>query len=532
MPGDRFIELAMAEDRHVLDVLFRHAVEGVTVQDRSGRLIYANDRAASMVGLASGEEMIRANPSDLLAGYEMIDSGGRPVSPDDLPGRRVMAGEPVAEAVVGYRRLGGADVRWSSVRASPIKDDDGNVVWALNFVLDITGEVREERVRTLMTALQGSIGSSLDPQQVVEATVGLLVPAICSAASVHVVDDAGILRSVAPRAVRGAESHFDLLTVPKLQSRLVDSGANILFAEPEDLDMRTYDASPQDFRVACLALRAGERMVGTLTVVASAAVLEADRGLLTEVARRSGVALANALLFSHQHHTADLLQRGLRPGQLPPVPGFDLAVLFEPQAHISGASGDFYDVVPLGDKYLVFVGDIEGKGIPAAASVGIVRHSVRTTAALGHNVDTVFRQVNDVLLAERPARMCTLAWLVIEPGEQPVVSVALAGHPPPIVITAAGEISLLGTPCPPFGVLDSISPTIETRRLDPGDTLILYTDGFSITAEPDTEALARVLKGAESEELNAVLHGLMAGIDTPPRDDVVLLALRVKGGRD
>ena len=58
MPGDRFIELAMQKDRHVLDVLFRHAAEAITVQDLTGHLIYANDNAAQLVGFRSAKEML------------------------------------------------------------------------------------------------------------------------------------------------------------------------------------------------------------------------------------------------------------------------------------------------------------------------------------------------------------------------------------------------------------------------------------------------------------------------------------------
>jgi PAS domain-containing protein len=62
LPGDRFIELATAEDRRVLDVLFRNAAEGVTVQDRSGQLVYANDEAARLVGFQTGAELLETPP--------------------------------------------------------------------------------------------------------------------------------------------------------------------------------------------------------------------------------------------------------------------------------------------------------------------------------------------------------------------------------------------------------------------------------------------------------------------------------------
>ncbi|MGH8945063.1 MAG: PAS domain-containing protein [Acidimicrobiia bacterium] len=77
MPGDRFLEIASAEDRRVLDVLFRHAREGVTIQGRDG-LVYANDQAAQLLGLSGGHEMFSGRLGEVLGTLEMIDEQGDP----------------------------------------------------------------------------------------------------------------------------------------------------------------------------------------------------------------------------------------------------------------------------------------------------------------------------------------------------------------------------------------------------------------------------------------------------------------------
>jgi PAS domain-containing protein len=112
MPGDRFLELASAEDRRVLDALFRHAREGVTIQGRRG-LVYANDRAAKLMGLPGGREMMSADLAAILSQTEMIDEEGNPFPLELLPGRRVLAAEETSKVTIGYRLPGSREVRWS-----------------------------------------------------------------------------------------------------------------------------------------------------------------------------------------------------------------------------------------------------------------------------------------------------------------------------------------------------------------------------------------------------------------------------------
>ena len=160
MPGDRFIELATAEDRRVLDILFRHASEAVTVQDLSGRLLYANDEAARIVGFRTGAELVSAPPEEIIGRrFEMVDRSGSPLAVDSLPGRRGDGGAPVAEAVHRISSTWLAHVlRWSRVRASPIKNDAGEVVLVINFFQDITSQFRREEIRELLYTVYEALG--------------------------------------------------------------------------------------------------------------------------------------------------------------------------------------------------------------------------------------------------------------------------------------------------------------------------------------------------------------------------------------
>ncbi|MGH8915807.1 MAG: PAS domain-containing protein, partial [Acidimicrobiia bacterium] len=197
MPGDRFIELATAEDRHVLDVLFRHASEAVTVQERSGRLLYANDDAALLLGLESGAELVSAPLGEILADMEILDPSGNFLSWDALPGRRVMRGEPYVEEIVGYRLKGAHRAKWSRIHASPIKNDLGEVVLALNFFEDITDQIRRDEEQEVLVSVYEALGSSLDLETNVQALARALVPRVGSWCSVHLIDEVGALAPVA-----------------------------------------------------------------------------------------------------------------------------------------------------------------------------------------------------------------------------------------------------------------------------------------------------------------------------------------------
>ncbi|HSJ34980.1 MAG TPA: SpoIIE family protein phosphatase [Acidimicrobiia bacterium] len=552
MPGDRFIELALDKGRHVLDVLFMHASEAVTIQDRPGELIYANNRAAQMLGVANGDELIVHPTESLISQYELVDLDGKPVSPDELPGRRVLRGEPVAEQVVGYRHPDSGDTRWTRIRSSPVKDDSGRVVWAINFFNDITDEVVQERERELLSRARDSLAASIEVDEILIALARVVVPDLAYWAGVHIIDDGGYLTPVATVHPDSTDQQIVIdqtdqiripIDTPGLEPRVARSGGSevVRFGPGASLEDELPDlaAAVQHYgltHVVCAPLKAADRVVGTFTLGRRGEdprFNSSEMRWIEAVAERAGVSLANALLYAHERETAEVLQRGLVPTELPEVPGMQIASRYRPQARFSGVGGDFFDVlVPDENTLLVAVGDIEGKGIPAAAAVGVARYTLRATAALDPDPDTVMAQMNNVLRHEQPARMCTLAYMTFRFDDAGIeLGVVLAGHPPPLIVRADGGVEPLGEPCPPLGFLAELEPLQHRTRLGPGDTVVAYTDGFAIGAEAPPESLAPLLKGAHSEDLEPLLDRLLVQlqIEEPnPRDDVVLLALRVE----
>ncbi|HXF71231.1 MAG TPA: GAF domain-containing protein [Actinomycetota bacterium] len=141
----RRAEADLERSRRLLDVMTQGLADGITVQDRDGRLVYANVVAARMAGLPSPGALLATPTPELLARFEVLDEDGRPLDPDRLPGRRALRGEPEPEATLQVvdRRTGRRS--WRLVKARPVPDEDGRPAFAVNVITDLTGHKELER---------------------------------------------------------------------------------------------------------------------------------------------------------------------------------------------------------------------------------------------------------------------------------------------------------------------------------------------------------------------------------------------------
>lgn len=554
MPGDRFLELAIAQDRHLFDVLFGDAREAVTVQDKTGQLLYANDRAASLVGAPDGEAMA-SEPGSWLSGLEMVDEHGDPLPPESLPGRRVLAGEDPPEVTVGYRKGGSRSIRWSRVNASPVKNDAGEVVWAINFFLDVTEQIRQKERERILSEVTEALTGALSTKPSLKALADVIVPDLASWCGFHLLDEFEYLQPLGfsfpetPDALALFElvdSHRIDPDSDQLQARVLTSGqakhipkvtAEMLEALEATSGKKLTDVVRRlDLgSVLCLPLGVGAAAVGTLTLMRGSdekPFAGVEIALLRDIAERAGVALANARLFEREHHTAEALRRGLTPAFIPEIPGMEFAARYRPLARIGHVGGDFYDVLALDeDRFALLIGDVEGKGVEAAATVGVARQTLKTTISLMPEPEVVVRQLNSSLQSETHPRMCTLAYILLKRNEDHFDgTVTLAGHPPPILLKADETMTQLGDPCPPAGLLPGIDPKPVSFELFPGDTLVAYTDGFSTRDRPSPATVEDHLRsGGGIDTPRLLLEQMLDGFDKEvgtPHDDIALIVAR------
>jgi hypothetical protein len=286
--------------------------------------------------------------------------------------------------------------------------------------------------------------------------------------------------------------------------------------------------------VACVPISVGRIVIGTLALARGdpdPMLDEADLDVLGVVADRTATILENAGLYEQQREIAEALQAVLTPKTLPSVPGVEIAARYRPVSLVGHVGGDFYDVFPTADgRTALLVGDIAGKGVEAAAAVGLARYTLRSTVALDPKPTTVLTRINESLLEEE--QMCTLAYALLEDhGDRFRVSVTLAGHPPPILVTPGGATKRLGTPCPPVGVLSDIIPVEEEGWLESGDLMVLYTDGFALPGVAPPESLEMALARCDARDpeslLDQLLEVLWAGLPAGgQRDDIAMVAIR------
>nr|WP_229899300.1 SpoIIE family protein phosphatase [Streptomyces capoamus] len=179
-----------------------------------------------------------------------------------------------------------------------------------------------------------------------------------------------------------------------------------------------------------------------------------------------------------------VLQQSLLPAGLPDVPGVETAAYYHTASSIQ-LGGDFYDLFPLGDeRFAFFLGDVCGKGPQAAAVTSLVRYTLRTAALHGLHPEAVLSALNAALLERYPSgdpRYCTAVFGVLEPqGRSVGVVLASGGHPPALMLRADGRAEYLQTPGGLLiGALCDATFTTVRAALQPGDTLLLYTDGLT-----------------------------------------------------
>ncbi|MEU9554630.1 SpoIIE family protein phosphatase [Streptomyces fumanus] len=241
----------------------------------------------------------------------------------------------------------------------------------------------------------------------------------------------------------------------------------------------------------------------------------------------------------HLREALAVLQQSLLPASLPAVPGVETAVHYHTASPIQ-LGGDFYDLFPLGEgRFAFFLGDVCGKGPQAAAVTSLVRYTLRTAALQGLGPEAVLSTLNTALLdryVDGDPRYCTVVFGVLEPGGRTVeVTLASGGHPPALVLRADGAAQYLPTPAGMLvGAFPKASFTTVHTTLDPGDTLLLYTDGLTEARTGSKDDLygydalrsfVTDLAPAEPHDLIDALTGLLVGFGDGLEDDTALLAL-------
>ncbi len=240
------------------------------------------------------------------------------------------------------------------------------------------------------------------------------------------------------------------------------------------------------------------------------------------------------------------LQQALLPRRLSAHPQVETAGRYLPGTQGMEVGGDWYDVVEAGDGLALVIGDVQGHGVQAAATMGQLRSAVRAFALGDRPPDEVMSGTNHLLIDLDPGQFASCCYLRLDPASG-LVQVARAGHPPPLIRTPDGRTRVWDIP---GGVVLGVDPhaqyPVAELQLEPDSILALYTDGLverpgvdiddgiaalrvalAKAAGPAARTGGRSLAGVADRLTTAARHAA----DRP--DDIALLlaARRTKPGR-
>jgi sigma-B regulation protein RsbU (phosphoserine phosphatase) len=224
------------------------------------------------------------------------------------------------------------------------------------------------------------------------------------------------------------------------------------------------------------------------------------------------------------------IQQGLLLEAVPRLPGWEISAVSLPARDLGG---DLYDFLPLADGWHgIMIGDVSGKGLPAALRMAVARTVFRHEARRGESPGPTLAAVNNGVLSEIPQGMVTMLYVMLD-TQNGRVRVANAGHNYPVVINGqVHEVELTGLP---LGVLGDSEYDEQSTMLRHGDTVLLYTDGVveAINGQGEIfgyERLTQVLHTAEGLKPRALLamllHELRAWGGADQADDITMVILR------
>lgn len=525
----------------------------LVVVDGAGHVTFANEGAFLLLGIhpegtPSDDSMHRVE--DLLRLLRFVDSRGA---------AHTWAGGPLSWALGGgrvdgleLRETSAAPERYLRLSSSPIVCREATPSGAVVALHDLSMLHRaEERLESVveierrrssqlrsLNQLAVAVNSESEPGRILDEILGGALRLTRAAVGAVYLPVPGGLRLQAFITIPelGEVPHGSgggRMDLKEVAQRAVAGHVAVRMAEEiERADGRFLGymgvplAAREGALLACIVLAGSPNPIGFTAE---------DEVVVTTLAAHAEVALENLQRLATERDTALFLQRAMLPRNVR-VPGLRVDHVYESATDAAVVGGDFYDVIAVsGTKVAVVVGDVCGKGLPAATFMSFVRHLLRVQAAMGLPPGEWLDAANAALASdpETPA-FVTVALAVIDTSSG-TVELALAGHPPPLVATPSGVVGLDGIPGLPLGVNPDLKYLTSTFHLGREDTLCLYTDGLYEARREDSFFGEAGLSRALAECSQGALEGSAAGLVSRARefagerllDDVVVMLARL-----
>ena len=547
--------------RSVLDAL----PLAVVIADAEGRLVEANEQA----------DVIWGGPVPHVESMERYcefkgwwADTGEPIAPHDWAMARALTkGETSMGEMIHIQRFDGqhATILHS---AAPIRDAEGKIIGGVVALQDITELVhlREALERSLEEARrEGQRAAALE--SIAEADLSILRPPDLLDALVERIAGAFGVDSCCVFVLDEEAGEFEAhaaYNIPGLLGCRVRADEGLLgkvardrepvYVGDAEHDPLAYDSCEVRTMAKTLLgvpLIARGRVVGVTRVQSLVAreFSEEEVNLLQAIADRVAMAIDNAKLYDdlqrsrrdaeqnleQERRFSMLLQRALLPAEPSVGEGYNVAVRYVPAFAGQEVGGDFYDVFQVADGWCgILIGDVSGKGLEAAALAATTRSTVHAFVHENPSAGEALTRANSVLYAQQPNMesyvTVFLVTLNLSTGEACHSS---AGHPPAAMLRSDGSVEFLPLANLPLGVLDVSSHEQFHNRLEPGDKLLLYTDGITDSHSQsrlfDLEGIERTLVGHSDWTVEEVADRLIAAAtewaDGKLRDDTAVVVV-------
>jgi PAS domain S-box-containing protein len=553
-----FSDLRRAERR--LQAVLVNLAEAITVVDAHGNTVFANQAAADLLKVESPAELMSSPPGTIMPRFLVFDEHGRELDIDAMPGRRLFAGEQPEPLLVRNIVRATGEERWIIVRSSPVLDpDSGEMLYAVNVFENITEVKRVQLAESFMSEASRVLASSMDYGETLQRIARLAVPTIASWCAVDLLGEHDEIERVAvyhpdPEMMALADrlnrDYRPSLSEPAGVPEVIRTGEARIYTDIAPDALASYARDNEHLRllsaigataVIIVPMIGADRTLGAITLVSSGAdrrLSDEDLPLAERLARRAGTTVQNARLYTVRSRIAHTLQQALLPDSLPEIPGVEVRARYRAAGELNEVGGDFYDVFSYEeDAWMLAIGDVCGKGPRAAGVTALARHTLRAAAMSGHSPTEMLGILHRALQGQPPdSDLCTVCLVRFErAGTRGRLRVALAGHPPPLLIGADGHARLLGEPGTLLGVLDPVEIHETEAELRPNEIVLLYTDGVP-EARRDGEQLGEQgLIDLSRQAPRLTLDGLLDHIERAAvnqaggslHDDLALLALRL-----
>lgn len=568
-------ELVLADDVDaVTKIVVSHGAEasGATLASLSLREGDDRLRLAGLQGGREGEEQqwatyplsLRTPASDAVRTGERVILNGEAAIAEAYPELRATMSRGERSLItlplnVATRTIGAIGLSFPGLRSWDAAELDffeilaDTCAQALDRIAAQQAAARQSAKLVFLADASTELASSLDYQATLSNVARLAVPTFADWCAIDVVDDGRLRRvSVAhvdPAKVRLAQELAERYPpdpdAPNGAWSVMRTGQSELIPEITD---ELLVASAVDEEQLQLARDLNLRSALTVPLIARGRVLgviswvsaESERlytaddvSLAEDLAKRAAIAIDNAELHSETLAAAIHLQHAVLPDAMPELPGWEVASHYSPSGRTE-VGGDFYDAVPLTDgRMALFVGDVMGRGVAAAAAMAQMRAAVRAFTAVDPTPEVVMANL-DAMFAQFPTeQLVTLVYAVVDPTRD-VLVVCNAGHPPPVVLRADGSAEQLPSA---NGAPLAVLPQERRQTTVPfhvGDTVLAFTDGLIERRDEDIDAgqdrVVAALSALSGPDLSASLDRVVEQLRDPDRDDdVAALAARRTG---